>query len=91
MCPKPSRGKRLQGAAAARLRARRRTVVLQGPGNAADAVPCERLQKVWADLVIIEIIFVIQNLSNLVMSWTSGILKELIYCIISINCFRYHH
>ena len=34
---------------------------------------------------------VIQNLSNLVMSWTSGILKELIYCIISINCFRYHH
>ncbi len=37
-------GKRLQGAADARHRARRRTVVLQLPGNAADAGPCERLQ-----------------------------------------------
>ena len=43
MCPKAPRGKRLQGAVAARLRARRRTAVLQVPGNAADAVPCERL------------------------------------------------
>jgi hypothetical protein len=44
MSVKPPNGKRLQGAVAARRRARRRTVVLQVPGNAADAVPCERLQ-----------------------------------------------
>ena len=37
-------GKRLQGAVDARQRACRRTAVLQMPGNAADAVPCERLQ-----------------------------------------------
>ena len=37
-------GKRLQGAAAARRRVRSRTSVLQVPGNAADAVPCERLR-----------------------------------------------
>jgi hypothetical protein len=35
--------KRLQGAADARRRARRRTFVLQVPDNKADAVPCERL------------------------------------------------
>jgi len=34
---------RLQGAADARRRARRRTLVLQVPDNKADAVPCERL------------------------------------------------
>jgi hypothetical protein len=37
-------GKHSQGAADARHRARRRTVVLQVPGNAADGVPCERLR-----------------------------------------------
>jgi hypothetical protein len=42
--PKPPNGKRLQGAVDARHRVRRRTIVLQVPGNAADAVPCERLQ-----------------------------------------------
>ena len=36
--------KRLQGAADARRRARRRTFVLQVPENKADAVPCERLR-----------------------------------------------
>jgi hypothetical protein len=40
---KPPDCKRLQGAADARRRARRRTVVLQVPDNKADAVPCERL------------------------------------------------
>jgi hypothetical protein len=44
MSVKPPNGKRLQGAVAARRRARRRTIVLQAAGNAADAVPCERLQ-----------------------------------------------
>jgi hypothetical protein len=43
---KLSTGKRLQGAVDARHRACRRTAVLQMPGNAADAVPCERLQKI---------------------------------------------
>ena len=43
MSAKPPDDKRLQGAVAARHRARRRTVVLQVPGNAADTVPCERL------------------------------------------------
>jgi hypothetical protein len=42
---KPPNCKRLQGAADARRRARRRTFVLQVPDNKADAVPCERLQK----------------------------------------------
>jgi len=42
---KPSNCKRLQGAADARRRARRRTFVLQVPDNKADAVPCERLPK----------------------------------------------
>ena len=37
------RGKRSQGAADARHRARRRTIVLQVSGNAGDGVPCERL------------------------------------------------
>jgi hypothetical protein len=41
---KSSTGKRLQGAVDARHRACRRAAVLQMPGNAADAVPCERLQ-----------------------------------------------
>ena len=41
---KPPNCKRLQGAADARRRARRRTFVLQVPDNKADAVPCERLQ-----------------------------------------------
>ena len=41
---KPPHCKRLQGAADARRRARRRTFVLQMPDNKADAVPCERLQ-----------------------------------------------
>ena len=36
--------KRLQGAADARRRARKRTFVLQVPDNKADAVPCERLR-----------------------------------------------
>ena len=36
--------KRLQGAADARRRVRRRAIVLQVPDNKADAVPCERLQ-----------------------------------------------
>jgi hypothetical protein len=40
---KPPDCKRLQGAADARRRARRRTFVLQVPDNKADAVPCERL------------------------------------------------
>ena len=39
---KPPHCKRLQGAADARRRARRRTLVLQVPDNKADAVPCER-------------------------------------------------
>ncbi len=37
---------RLQGAADARQRARRRTHVLQVPVNATGAVPCERLPKI---------------------------------------------
>ena len=41
---KPPNCKRLQGAADARRRTRRRTFVLQVPDNKADAVPCERLQ-----------------------------------------------
>ena len=40
---KPPNSKRLQGAADARRRVRRRTFVLQEPDNKADAVPCERL------------------------------------------------
>jgi hypothetical protein len=40
---KPPKCKRLQGAADARRRARRRSFVLQVPDNKADAVPCERL------------------------------------------------
>jgi len=40
---KPPNCKRLQGAADARRRARRRTFVLQVSDNKADAVPCERL------------------------------------------------
>ena len=40
---KPPNCKRLQGAADARCRARRRTFVLQVHDNKADAVPCERL------------------------------------------------
>ena len=43
---KPPIGNRLQGAVAARHRACRRTFVLQMPGNAADAVPCERFLKI---------------------------------------------
>ena len=43
---KPPDCKRLQGAADARRRARRRPFVLQVPDNKADAVPCERLRKV---------------------------------------------
>ena len=39
-------GKHLQGAAAARHRACKRTCVLQMPDNAADTVPCECLQKI---------------------------------------------
>jgi len=42
---KPPHFKRLQGAADARRRARRRPFVLQVPDNKADAVPCETLQK----------------------------------------------
>jgi hypothetical protein len=41
---KQPKSKRLQGAAGARRRARRRTIVLQAPDNKADAVPCERLR-----------------------------------------------
>ena len=41
---KPPNCKRLQGAADARRRVRRRTLVLQAPDNKADAVRCERLQ-----------------------------------------------
>ena len=44
---KPPNCKRLQGAADARRRARRRTFVLQVPDNKADAVPCERLQNFY--------------------------------------------
>jgi hypothetical protein len=43
---KPPNCKRLQGAADARRRARKRTFVLQVPDNKADAVPCERLQSI---------------------------------------------
>jgi hypothetical protein len=43
MSATPPDRKRLQGAVAARRRVRRRPAVLQVPGNAADAVPCERL------------------------------------------------
>jgi hypothetical protein len=39
--------KRLQGAADARRRARRRTFVLQVADNKADAVTCERLHKMY--------------------------------------------
>jgi hypothetical protein len=39
--------RRLQGAADARRRARRRTFVLQVPDNKADAVPCERLPLIY--------------------------------------------
>ena len=46
--------KRLQGAADARRRARRRTFVLQVPGNKADAMPCERLQKILLYSYIID-------------------------------------
>ena len=41
---KPPIYKRLQGAADARRRARRRTIVLQVPDNKADAAPCERYE-----------------------------------------------
>ena len=44
---KPPNCMRLQGAADARRRARRRTFVLQVPENNADAVPCERIQKFY--------------------------------------------
>ena len=43
---KPPHCKRLQGAADASRRVRRRTFVLQVPDNKADAVPCERLQNI---------------------------------------------
>jgi hypothetical protein len=39
----PTNRKRLEGAADARHRVRRRPFVLQVPDNKADAVPCERL------------------------------------------------
>jgi hypothetical protein len=42
---KPPNCMRLQGAADARRRVRKRTFVLQMPDNKADAVPCERLLK----------------------------------------------
>ena len=42
---KPPNCKRLQGAADARRRTRRRTFVLQVPDNKADAVPCDRLRR----------------------------------------------
>ena len=45
MRSKPPNCKRLQGAADARRRARRRTFILQVPDNKADAVPCERLRR----------------------------------------------
>jgi hypothetical protein len=45
---KPPHCKRLQGAADARRRVRRRPFVLQVPDNKADAVPCECLQKIKA-------------------------------------------
>ena len=44
MIVKPPDSKRLQGAADVRRRVRRRTAVLQVPGNAAGVVPCERLR-----------------------------------------------
>ena len=43
---KPLDCKRLQGAADARRRVRRRTFVLQVPDNKADVVPCVRLRKI---------------------------------------------
>jgi len=42
---KPPHCKRLQGAADARRRARRRPFVLQVPDNKADAVLCERFRR----------------------------------------------
>jgi hypothetical protein len=45
---KPPNCKRLQGAADARRRARRRTFVLQVPDNKSDAVRCERLQRFFS-------------------------------------------
>ena len=44
MCLRPQNCKRLQDAADARRRARRRTFVLQVSDNKADAVPCECLR-----------------------------------------------
>jgi hypothetical protein len=41
---KPANCKRLQGAADAKRRARKRYLVLQVSDNKADAVPCERLR-----------------------------------------------
>jgi hypothetical protein len=41
---KPLNCERLQDTADAGRRVRRRTFVLQVPGNKADAVPCERLR-----------------------------------------------
>ena len=50
---KPTNCKRLQGAADARRRVRRRTFVLQVPDNKADAVPCERLQvSIFEDIFV---------------------------------------
>jgi hypothetical protein len=45
MCLKEPNCKRLQGAADAGRRERRRTFVLQVPDNKADAVPCKRLRE----------------------------------------------
>ena len=48
---KPPNCKRLQGAADARRRVRRRPFVLQVPDNKADAVPCERLRIFHKDFI----------------------------------------
>ena len=48
---KPPHCKRLQGAADAKRRSRRRTLVLQTPDNKADAVPCERLHRVLKNVM----------------------------------------
>ena len=60
----PPNCKRLQGAADARRRARRRTFVLQVPDNEADAVPCERLRKI--------IPYPLHGVLNLTFSLLSG-------------------
>ena len=58
---KPPNCKRLQGAADARRRARRRAFELQVPDNTADAVSCERLSFFYN---LVAVYFVEQSLTR---------------------------